>query len=95
MEEKGFVTKRVAELLRLKKVDVGSSTPTVYEVIDWLETKGYWIVYRPLNYFSGVNVSILAADEEDEWYLVNNFVTPTKYEGLNKALEYCLENLIR
>lgn len=95
MEEKGFVTQRVAELLRLKKVDVGSSTPTVYEVIDWLETKGYWIVYRPLNYFSGVDAFILAADEEDEWYVVNNFVEHTKYEVLNKALEYCLENLIR
>lgn len=127
---KGFVTQRVAELLRLKGFDIptlyyyryigngkqykltnamaandwngsdslGSwqySAPTVQVAIDWVETKGYWIVYRPLNYFSGVNVSILAADEEDEWYIVNNFVTPTKYEGLNKALEYCLENLIR
>ncbi len=95
MEEKGFVTQRVAELLRLKKVDVGSATPTVYEVIDWLETKGYWVVYRPLNYFSGVNASVLSYDEEDEWYIVSDITMPTKYEALNKALEYCLENLIR
>lgn len=130
MEEKGFVTQRVAELLRLKGFDIptlyyyryvgkdkqykltnamaandwngsdslGSwqySAPTVQVAIDWLETKGYWIVYRPLNYSSGVDAFILAADEEDEWYVVNNFVTHTKYEALNKALEYCLENLIR
>lgn len=122
MEERGFVTKRVAELLRKKGFDckvnhyyadeedglrgslsivnwniVGGhySAPTVQVAIDWLETKGYWIVYRPLDYYSGVDAFILAADEEDEWYVVNNFVTPTKYEALNKALEYCLENLIR
>ena len=34
MEEKRFVTQRVAKLLRLKKVDVGSSTPTVYTETD-------------------------------------------------------------
>lgn len=122
MEEKGFVTKRVAELLRKKGFDckvghyyadeedglrgslsivnwniVGGhySAPTVQLAIDWLETKGYWIVYRPLDYYIGVRVSILATDEEDEWYDVNNITAETKYEALNKALEYCLENLIR
>ena len=63
MEEKGFVTKRVAELLRKKGFDC--------------------------------KVGHYYADEEDEWYDVNNITAETKYEALNKALEYCLENLIR
>lgn len=70
------------------------SAPTVYEVIDWLETRGYWIVYRPLDYYKGVIVSILAADDADEWYDVNNITAETKYEGLNNALKFCLEHLI-
>jgi hypothetical protein len=122
MEERGFVTQRVAELLRLKGFDGNTnhyyadgedgllrslstinwndavgyySAPTVQAAIDWVETKGYWVVYRPLNYFSGVNASVLSYDNEDEWYIVSNVTMPTKYEALNKALEYCLENLIR
>ena len=71
------------------------SAPTVQVAIDWLETKGYWIVYRPLDYYKGVIVSILAADDADEWYDVNNIIAETKYEGLNKALEFCLEHLIK
>lgn len=71
------------------------SAPTVQAAIDWLETKGYWIVYRPLDYYKGVIVSILAADDVDEWYDVNNITAETKYEGLNNALEFCLEKLIR
>ena len=78
-----------------KPNDFWYSAPTVYEVIDWLETKGYWIVYRPLDYYKGVIVSILAADDVDKWYDVNNITAETKYEGLNKALEFCLEKLIR
>lgn len=121
MEEKGFVTKRVAELLRLKGFDGNTnhyyadgdvgllrslstinwndvvgyySAPTVQAAIDWVETKDYWIVACPLNYYNGIDVSVLALDEKKVWDVVKNFVTPTKYEGLNKALEYVLENLI-
>jgi len=71
------------------------SAPTVQAAIDWVETKGYWIVYRPLNYDSGVDTYIYAANDDKEWYAIKNFVTPTKYEGLNKALEFCLEKLIK
>lgn len=71
------------------------SAPTVQAAIDWVETKGYWIVYRPLNYDSGVDTYIYTANDDKEWYAVKNFVTPTKYEGLNKALEFCLEKLIK
>ena len=121
MEEKGFVTKRVAELLRLKGFDGNTnhyyadgevgllrslstinwndvvgyySAPTVQAAIDWVEIKDYWIVDCPLNYYNGIDVSVLALDEKKVWDVVKNFVTPTKYEGLNKALEYVLENLI-
>ena len=130
MEERGFVTQRVAELLRSKGFDIPTlyyyryigngkqykltdamaahdwnssdslgtwqySAPTVQVAIDWVETKGYWIVYRPLNYNYGVDTYIYTANDDNEWYAVENFVTQDKYEGLNKALEYCLENLIR
>lgn len=71
------------------------SAPTVQAAIDWVETKGYWIVYRPLDHYIGVRASILATDEEEEWYVVNNITADTKYDALNKALEYCLKNLIR
>lgn len=131
-EEK--VTKRVAELLRLKQFDESCwwawmlytddtsnvmnytlerwfeyphrnseypdgnmailPAPTVQVAIDWLETKGYWITYRPLNYNCGVDTYIYTANDDGEWYAVKNFVTSTKYKGLNMALEYCLENLI-
>lgn len=121
MEETGFVTKRVAELLRLKGFncktnhyyadgDVGLlrslstinwndvtgyySAPTVQEAIDWVETKGYWIIYRPLNYDYDIDTYIYTANDDKELYALKNFVTRTKYEGLNKALKYCIDNFI-
>ena len=125
---KEFVTKRVAELLRLHGFDIptlyyyrhngngkqyeltnamaandwngsdslGSwqySAPTFQVANDWLETKGYWVVCRPLNR-GGVDVYIYTTIDDLEWYSVKNFVTPTKYEGFNMALEYILEKLI-
>lgn len=88
-----FVTKRAAELLRLHGFDGDYSAPTFQEANDWLETKGYWIVCRPLNY-DRVDIYIYVTNDGLDWYPFKNFVTPTKYEGFNKALEYILENLI-
>lgn len=88
-----FVTQRVSELLRLHGFDGDYSAPTFQEANDWLETKGYWVVCRPLNR-GGVDVYIYTTIDDLEWYSVKNFVTPTKHEGFNMALEYILENLI-
>lgn len=87
------VTQRVAELLRLHGFDGDYSAPTFQEANDWLETKGYWIVCRPLN-DGRIDIYIYATNDGLEWYPFKNFVTPTKYEGFNMALEYILENLI-
>ena len=87
------VTQRVAELLRLHGFDGDYSAPTFQDVNDWLETKGYWIVCRPLNH-DRVDIYIYTTTDNLEWYPVKNFVTPTKYEGFNMALEYILEKLI-